>query len=145
MKTFIVFSMLAFVASLFITPHAQAGAAICIAKQKTPKNNQTDVQYFTRWSSNVNGYKAEKAARDDYKEEYSGTPSCRNTGNLMNGYFVVIKNVRKNYAGERRVTYAFGYGESRGEAEQDAVDELGRRNWSWKKSEGYAIEDVQEF
>lgn len=133
-----------FTCLLFVS-NSYAGAAICIAKAKTPKNNRTDVEYFTRWSGTANGYKASKAARKDYKEKYSGTPSCRNTAKLMNGYFVVIQNTRKNYAGEQSTTYAFGFGESRGAAEQDAVEELGRRNWSWKKREGYTVSDVQKF
>jgi hypothetical protein len=144
-KKSIVFSFAIAILSVFISSNAHAGAAVCIAKQDTPRHNQTDVEYFARWGGNVDGYKADHAARGDYKQKYSRTPTCRNTGRQMNGYFVVIKNVRQNYAHETTVTYAFGYGRSRGEAEHDAVEEMGRRNWSWKKSEGYTVDMARQF
>lgn len=140
------FSAIAIVlAASLLTPQVQAGAAICIAKAKTAKNNQTDVEYFLRWGAGVKGLQAQSSARQDFKARYSSTPSCRHSGALINGHLLVIKNVRKNYAGETVATYAFGFGATPGDAEQDAVRELGRRNWNWKKNEGYQVVESQTF
>ena len=130
----------------FTFSNAHAGAAMCVATEKTPKKNVTDVQYFTRWNSSDNGYKVEKRAREDYKRRYSrGYPACRSTGRIMHGHFVVLKNTMRNYAKELKTTYAFGYGDSPREAEHDAVREMRRRNWSWKKQDGYRIVDSRRF
>lgn len=130
---------------LMITADVHAGAVICIAKEDLPSGSDTDVEYFLRWGSEVTGYQASVAAREDHDEEYSGMPSCRNTGNMINGYFVVIKNVMRNYAGEMKTTFAFGYGTSYQSALRDAEEEMGRRNWSWKSSDGYSVDYSKEF
>ena len=127
------------------TSSVYAGAAICIAKKETPRGHETDAEYFIHWDSSNKGYGSEKNVQQAYKSKYNGIPSCRSTGNLINGYFVIISFAGTNYDGEPKLTYAFGYGLSQEEAQQDAIKELGRRNWSWRKSQGYKVEEIQEF
>jgi hypothetical protein len=145
MQRSIICSLSAFFVATLIASETYAGAAKCVAREKTPKNNRTDTEYFSRWDSNEDGHHSESAARNDYKEKYSDAPNCRNTRKLINGYFVVIKASRNNYAGELKITYAFGYGSSRAMADEDAIKELRRRDWGWKKKHGYTVDEVQKF
>ena len=120
---------------------AFAGAAICIAKGE----NYTDVEYFLRWDGLSKGYEAERVARQDYKAKYSKTPHCSNTGSLLSGFFVLVKNEKKNSDGIKILTWGFGFGTTQAEAEQQAVKDLSNRNWGWSKKDGYVVETTQQF
>lgn len=116
---------------------AHAGAAVCYGTEKTPQGLQTDAEYFARWSGKGHGRGAERAAREDWAAKYRGNPGCTSSQDLESGYMVIIEAQTRGYTGEDVVTMAAGFGRSAGEAEDEAVAELGRRNWNWTKRHGY--------
>lgn len=129
-----------------------AGVALCIAYADNSAGNSTDVEYFLRYGggAETDGYDAERAARQDHRAKYGNqTPGCRNSarGFLSGGYYVIIKGGRtRDYAGASINRWALGYGSSRSAALQDAVEELGRRDWSWSRQRhGYSVEDQGTF
>ena len=129
------------------------GAAICIAKKKNVAGNWYDAEYFTRFGGNsrTTGWDAEKAAREDVREEYGSklVPYCRHTGRKLmeGGHLIVMQGGRKkDYAGAHYNRWALGFGATRAEAIRDAKKELMRRDWSWSESKhGYKIKDDNEF
>lgn len=124
---------------------AFAGAAICIHKEKTAKRADTHGEYFVSFDSLRNGWAAERASREDYKAKYEGYPKCKNTGDLINGFFVIVENEKVNSSGENIRTLGFGFGSTKTAAVEDAAKHLGSINWHWKPKDGYKIIATQEF
>ncbi|MEX0899947.1 MAG: hypothetical protein WD081_04565 [Gammaproteobacteria bacterium] len=122
---------------LMATAPAHAGAAVCYGTEETPQGRDTDAEYFARWSGSGHGRAAERVARQDWAAKYRGNPSCTSSQDLESGYLVIIEAHTRAYTDETVVTMAAGFGRTADEAEDEAVAELGRRNWSWKQRDGY--------
>jgi len=125
------------------------GVALCVEVGNNAKGYKTDVEYFLRWGGDpeTTGRDVQKAARHDQSLEYSGTASCRNNERyfLDGGWFVVIKAERSNRTTGRKSTYALGYGQDHASAVLNAIEELKRRDWSWRREHGYIIDTSKAF
>jgi|GEM_PF-1793134 len=121
---------------------ALAGAALCSTLDDADK--PVFVFHADGFS---NGFAADRIARhqlrvllDEQRNKTSSTkpkkryPNCRSSGDHVQGHFAILRYVDDK---QKKETIAFGYGASAADAEKDAVDELGRRNWSWRKRMGY--------
>lgn len=130
---------------LTATAPAQAGAAVCYGTDQTPQGLNTDLEYFAHWNSTGHGRNSERLAREEWSEDYWGSPSCTTSQDLESGFLVIIETQVRAYNGEDLVTMGAGFGRTQGEAEDEAVRELRRRNGAWQERHGYSVRLNQRF
>lgn len=59
---------------------------------------------------------------------------------------MILNTERKDSSGSRKSTWALGYGRNSADALQDAIEEMGRRDWGWSKQKhGYTVSDQGSF
>ncbi len=150
MKKILISITALFIMSLPSVSHAN-GAAMCVAMEKNSNNVRIDKEYFIRYGggSDTTGYHADTKAREDFREKYSSTPSCRNSARkFMNGgYFVIIESGRKkDYSGAYYNRWGIGFGNTRAEALIDAKKHLSNRDWGWnERKHGYKVDESGIF
>lgn len=141
------FYSLLFVATIFWTHDVEAGAAVCVAKVQLSSTLESDVQYFLRWGPE-SAEEIEAMTRADWQAKYGnvGPPArCAHSGQLKNGWMVVIEFIGYDDDDVDYSRFGFGFGENKAAAVLAAIENLRSRDASWRTEDGYQEIDSQEF